>query len=283
MTHSGNHFHNFDKVCLKQWALYINKDFPKTSIEALLPASEQFDGVRGPFVEVPSSRFARVFKCSIGFRGRCHNLYIKQYFCRSAWDFIKHLVRPSRAKRAFKASILLDENGLGTTGVIAMGERRYGPFCGANFLITRELGDAKEIYTCFRNNWPGRSVNELRDKRRFIKALGETIGQMHSAGIFHGDMRAGNVFAKKSADTWQFFFLDNERTRKFRRLPGRLRLKNLVQINMLQARTISNTDRMRFLKSYIEFDAGIRRKYKELAGKVIAKTRKRLQDSPPAG
>lgn len=283
MAHSGNHFHNFDKVCLKQWTLYINKDFPKTSIEALLPASEQFDGVRGPFAEVPSSRFARVFKCSIGFRGRCHNLYIKQYFCRSAWDFIKHLVRPSRAKRAFKASILLDENGFGTTGVIAMGERRYGPFCGANFLITRELGDAKEIYTSFRNNWPGRSVDELRDKRRFIKALGETIGRMHRAGIFHGDMRAGNVFAKKSVDTWQFFFLDNERTRKFRRLRWHLRLKNLVQINMLQAQTISNTDRMRFLKSYIEFDAGIRCKYKELAGKVIAKTRKRLQDSPPAG
>ncbi|MHC4640884.1 MAG: lipopolysaccharide kinase InaA family protein [Planctomycetota bacterium] len=283
MAHTADHICNFDKIRLKPWTLYVNKDFPGISMAPLLPLSEQLDGVRGPFIEVRSSRFARVFKCSVGFAGRCHNLYLKQYLYRSIWDFIKHLFRDSRAKRAFTASLTLAEKGFCAPQVIAAGQRKYGPFCTANFLITRALDDARDIYTCFDNNWLKQSPDVLRDKRRFIKALGETIGRMHSAGIFHGDMRAGNVFAKKSGRNWQFFFLDNERTKRFRRLPQRLRLKNLVQINMLLAKSITNTDRMRFFDSYIEQDTSIKHKYKNLAEKIIARTRKRLGLPPPAG
>jgi len=283
MAHPANHIRDFDKIRLKPWTLYVNKDFPGISMADLLPLSEQYDGVRGPFVEVRSSKFARVFKCSVGFVGCCHNFYLKQYLYRSTWDFIKHLFRRSRAKRAFAASLVLAEKGFCVPQIVAVGQRRYGPFCAANFLITRALEDARDVYTCFDNNWTEQSPDVLRDKRRFIKALGETIGRMHRAGIFHGDMRAGNVFAKKSKGNWQFFFLDNERTKRFRCLPQRLRLKNLVQINMLRAKAIGNTDRMRFFASYIGQDTSIEHKYKKLAEKIIAKTRQRLGLSGPAG
>jgi hypothetical protein len=59
-------------------------------------------------------------------------------------------------------------------------------------------------------------------------------------------------------------------------LPNRLRLKNLVQVNMSQD-GVSNTDRMRFFGSYLSEDTAIMPNSKILAQKVTARTSKRLK------
>jgi serine/threonine protein kinase len=281
MAVSTNHT-RFEKIRIGGWTMYVSSDFPKSSIHSLREPADQVDGVRGPFNKVDASEYARVFKCSVVFGGRCRNLYVKQFLFRSTWDFVKHIFRPSRAKRAFSGSIMLAENGFYVPQTVALGERRFGPLCTSNFLITRELAGADNLYDRFDGNWRGQSPQVLRDKRRFIKALGQTVGCMHREGIFHGDLRAGNIFTKSSNDTWQFFFLDNERTGKFMLLPRRLRLKNLVQVNMLQSENISNTDRMRFFEAYLEQNGHLGSKWKDLARRIIVKTHRRLRLSPPA-
>jgi hypothetical protein len=279
MTGTGNHI-SFEKAVIKGWTLYVSADFGKLPIcEPGGSNEEQFDGVRGPFDEVDASKFARVFKCPVGFFGRIENLYLKHFFYRSWWDFAKHLFRPSRAKRAFTASVMLAKEGFCVPEVVAVGERRYAGMCSSNFLITREVADARNLYEWFEGNWHEQSPQVLRDKRRFIRALGETVGRLHGACIFHGDLRAGNIFASKAEGSWQFFFLDNERTRKFRLLPGRLRRKNLVQVNMLLGENITATDRMRFAKAYLEQNGYLQDKWKGLAKRVITKTRYRLSKS----
>jgi len=64
---------------------------------------------------------------------------------------------------------------------------------------------------------------------------------MHAGGIFHGDLSIGNVLVVREEQKWRFFFIGNERTKKFYRLHARLRLKNLVQINMFRY-GINNTE-----------------------------------------
>jgi hypothetical protein len=108
---------------------------------------------------------------------------------------------------------------------------------------------------------------------------------MHADGIFHGDLRPGNVLAWKEMDStgspqgdnWHFFFLDNERTKKFRKLPERLRLKNLVQINMFEPGEVSNTDRMRFFKEYWARNKESGLEKAALIKSVLNKTRRRLR------
>jgi hypothetical protein len=99
---------------------------------------------------------------------------------------------------------------------------------------------------------------------------------MHAKGIFHGDLRLGNILARQEKNRWRFFFLDNERTRKFYRLPARLRLKNLVQVNMPPPAYMSNTDRMRFFKEYWAQNEKAKIKKADLITKVLKKTRRRL-------
>jgi len=275
MSRRAHHI-RFEKTRVSGWTLRVSSDFGKPSVHSLWPPGEQIDGVRGPFDEVPASEFACVFKCSVGFGSRCQKLYLKQFFFRSTWDFMKHLFRPSRARRAFWGSLMLTEHGFCVPEIVAVGERRYGPVCMSNFLITCELDGAEDLYACFDGKWQGSSPDALGGKRRLIRALGEIVGRMHGAGIFHGDLRAGNIFVKSAEATWQFFFLDNERTRKFNLLPERLRLKNLVQVNMLQSEIITLTDRMRFFKAYLEQSGRLRGRWKDLARRIVVKTRRRL-------
>jgi tRNA A-37 threonylcarbamoyl transferase component Bud32 len=260
----------FDKVRMLKWSMYINAAFPSREIEALV-APEDFNGVRGPFEEVTASKFARVYKGAISFKGRIANLYVKHYLYRSAVDFLKHLFRPSRAMRSLKASQMLAAENLLSPEVIAMGQRRFGTIVTKSFLITRSVENAPTLTTWIANN------TELKTKRKFIRLLGETIGKMHAANISHGDLRTGNVLAKENDGDWDFYFLDNERTVKYKTLPDKLRHKNLVQLNMLRDKNITNTDRARFYKSYAKKNEGTIQNPKDLAKKVITRTKERLK------
>jgi len=141
--------------------------------------------------------------------------------------------------------------------------------------LTSEVEDAQKLSILLSNRCQNLTKEALRDKRRLIKAFGQTIGKMHTAGVFHGDLRLGNILAKRDEAGWQFFFLDNERTQKFSKLPGKLRLKNLVQVNMFR-KGISNTDRSRFLNAYLEENPIIVPARKSLVQKITAKTNRRL-------
>jgi serine/threonine protein kinase len=276
------------KVKVSGWDIWLNSDFPRSFAAELIPEGDKFNGVRGPFERIKASKYARVFRCEINFHSRRHKLYFKQYLYRSAVDFVKHLFKPSRAARAMKAAALLLQYDLHTPDVIAMGELRLGPVALKTFLITREVENTKPVYEIIAENFKDSGCDAVRVKRGFLKALGETIGRMHSAGIFHGDLRAGNVLVRRQGAEWEFFFLDNERTRQFKTkgsgaffLPDRLRLKNLTQINMLPNTTLSLTDRMRFYRGYLRQNPNLVGREKHFAHAIAANTRRRLAGKMP--
>jgi serine/threonine protein kinase len=261
----------FDKIYGGGCTLHIHRNFRNDTFEQALLDSGKALEERYQLTMVPSSKFARVYKFTVRFDSGDKVVYFKQYLCRSVWDFIKGLVRANRAERAFKASEMLGENGFDTPAIIAMGEPGNGPLSAANFLVTLEIEDAKQIHQFISDG-----SLETRGRRELIRALGRTIGKMHAKGIFHGDLRLGNILARQEKDRWRFFFLDNERTRKFYRLPGRLRLKNLVQVNMFPPASISNTDRMRFFREYGAQNEKSKINKSALIKKVLKKTNQRL-------
>ena len=267
----------FEKIRLKNCLLYIHKNFRSSNFEQALLAGEEQLQACYRLTAIQSSKFARVYKFVVRFDDVDKGVYFKRYLSRSVGDFIKHLVLAGRARRAFKAAGMLVENGFDTPVIIAIGQFQSSFFNKEDFLVTLEVQNAKQIYQLISES-PGSSTDEqLRGKRKLIREFGQTIGAMHARGIFHGDLRLGNVLAKKENGNWRFFFLDNERTRKFRRLPARLRLKNLVQVNMFRSDAITNTDRMRFFTDYLAENPLIDGRRNEWAKKIIAKTSRRLR------
>jgi hypothetical protein len=155
--------------------------------------------------------------------------------------------------------------------IAATGELKFMGCVLKSFSITHELSGAESLYA-FADKEMGR-----KERRDFVCSLGETIGRMHRAGISHGDLRPGNVFAGESNAGWEFYFLDNERTVGYRQLPMKLRIKNLVQINMISGDWLSNTDRMRFFKAYVLMNDLVADSWKELARVVSTRTAERLR------
>lgn len=252
--------------------IWLNKDIIGKPLEEAIKKGFNSPDKNCRLDKVPSSKFADVYRFSDN-NGSVY--YFKQYRCRSAWDVIKHLFRPSRAQRSLIAAGILAENGFSSPDIIAMGFRNRILKAG-NFLITRQVENSSSVESFFKERY-AKLTCTISEKRNFIKMFGHFVGRLHSKNISHGDLRLSNVLVVRSSDSdFEFFLLDNERTIRYSRLPGRLRLKNLVQVNMFQSQYISRTDRLRFLKSYLSENHGLISKWKRLAIKVHDKTHARL-------
>ncbi|UCC21668.1 MAG: hypothetical protein JSW23_07600 [Planctomycetota bacterium] len=267
---------DFEEIRVSDWTIHVRKDFPRRDIANLILSNGPSAEGQGRFARVRSSDYTRVYRCGVTFDGVEHELYLKRYLYHSVWDFAKRLFRLSRANCAFKASLMLERSGFDTPCVVGLFERCVGPFRTDNLLLTKEVTDSMKLGAYLSQFCNHAGKQRLREKRRLITSFVETVGRMHAEGIFHGDLGQGNVLVQEEGSGWRFFFIDNERTKKFRRLPAGMRLKNLVQINMFR-RGISNTDRMRFFKSYLRENPHLESRCSEWAQKVITKTNRRLQ------
>ena len=266
---------SFDKIRRNNCTLFFNKPFRNSKLEEALSGGESTLQEHYDLTDVFSSDASRVHKFIANFNGVERGIYFKQYLFRSTWDFIKHLFRSSRARRAFEATLMLQKHGFESPAVVAMGEFKSG-FNRENFLLTLEAKDTKPIYQFLPKSLENLDKEQLQSKRELIRAFGRTVGRMHAKGIFHGDLKMVNVLAQQEEGIWRFFFIDNERTKKFSRLPSCLRLKNLVQLNMAMD-GISRTDRMRFFKSYLQENPLIVNKKGDWAKNVNKKTNYRLK------
>lgn len=224
---------------------------------------------------VPSATSSRVCRFRATFDQIESTLFLKEYLPRSAFDALKHLFRPARAVRAVRASEMLKRHGFDVAEIVMMGTTRTGVLKDRSLLATVEIANARAVYDILIEESKASENHSRGEKRQLLRQLGDTIGRMHQNNIVHGDLRPRNVLARKSDGSWEFFFLDNERTRKLPYLPARLRLKNLVQINMLP-RTVSRTERMRFFQSYILANPSVCAASKAWAERIMARTRRRF-------
>jgi tRNA A-37 threonylcarbamoyl transferase component Bud32 len=240
---------------------------PTVNLEpALLREPAHFGAER-----VTSSPGARVWRLTLPSDPSIGRVYLKEYVTRSWLDRIKDLVRPSRARRAMRGAQWLAQAGLKTPRIVAA--PALGHRC---FLVTVEVADAHAAYEYFRAGRPAHASSTLRERRRLLRQLGHEIGRMHQAGIVHGDLRAGNILVRRGDPGWDFFFIDNERTRKWPWIPRRWRLKNLVQLNMLP-NEITNTDRLRFFDAYMQHNPSVRLDCSGWARDVMATTHRRFR------
>jgi tRNA A-37 threonylcarbamoyl transferase component Bud32 len=264
MKNETNNLKDYVKVSKDGWTGTVHQAFRDVPLETLVDENAT-DDRRSSFVKVTSSDTAEVYRYEITVGDQKYPLYLKKYPHRSLLDAVKHLFRPSRAKRAFEAGIMLEQYGLHTPQIVAFLQKKDKGLCTEDILITREMDDATAIQHLLGQN----TFDAEREKRSLIIQLGKTIGRMHAAGICHGDLRGGNVFASHTADGWRFILIDNERTVKYPVLPLWLRRKNLVQLNIHRSH-ISRTDRLRFLQAYCQ-TAGISPEQSKRLARIVSK------------
>jgi tRNA A-37 threonylcarbamoyl transferase component Bud32 len=253
----------FQKIKISGWQFEISDDFPAGFPPGITDTFR--DGQRSSFTKLPSSKFANVFKFNLLFKGKVHNLIIKQYLNRSPLDILKNLLLSCRSYRAFKADLMLKQHDFAVPDVVAVGKKTFAGIPIRNFIITREISDSMPLHEILETN--------PSQRQQIFTQFGQMVGSMHARNIFHGDLRFGNILVKQEKDKFIFFLLDNERTKKLKRLPHRLRLKNLVQI-CLSSTNASDSERACFLDAYLS-QQNIRLDREKLSAQITARVKKR--------
>ncbi len=222
---------------------------------------------------VRSSKHACVWKL----KAEKEPLSAKFFYARGVRD--KLVLRTSRAKRALTGNMILMQHGFLVPAIVAQGDVIQGLNVVENFFVTQWLEGCPDIETHMKNQFRPLIVGEaLRMKRNLIRYLGATIGKMHRTGIFHGDLRPGNILVKGTGAKPDLYFIDNERTKYFRRaIPDYFRRKNLVQLNMIGLSSITAGDRLRFMMSYITENPDLKSRASIWMRSVHLKTRKRYE------
>ncbi|MGR3219098.1 MAG: lipopolysaccharide kinase InaA family protein [Candidatus Anammoxibacter sp.] len=92
----------------------------------------------------------------------------------------------------------------------------------------------------------------IAGKRSFIKAFAGSFRNIHKEGIFHADLKAGNILVKEIGETkWEFVYLDLDRVSFKKSVTKHRIIKNLTQLNASLPNEFSFSDRMRFYKHYL--------------------------------
>jgi Lipopolysaccharide kinase (Kdo/WaaP) family len=174
-------------------------------------------------------------------------LYYKEFLPRSPVEALKARVRGSRATRARKNGDALLRAGIGAPVNVA-----WGKLPNASEYLFSEAVPGDDVTRWLRSVLVTRTGEQLLMRRRLLRDLGKFIGQVHAAGFIHGDLRPGNILAHWWGERFQFYLIDNERTVQYLPPPGKLLLKNLMQLNMLLPPDLSRRDRMRFFCAWRE-------------------------------
>ncbi len=216
---------------------------------------------------VNSSPIAVVFKGNLP--GDTQILYFKRFLMRDWCDVVKHVFRRSRAEREVNGIKLARSIGIKTPSPLCVIEERFLSQAIGSALISCAVLNVESLAECLKDASLTFSV-----KKELMESLGREVARWHNAGLCHGDMRSGNVLCRCDEAGIDFYWLDNERSRKVKSVKEQAR--NLMQLNMTRD-GVNLTDRMRFWRAYVA-EAGYDREQADKMLKIVIEwTRKRWQ------
>ncbi len=199
--------------------------------------------------------------------------YYKEYLSRSSVESLKSLFSGSRCERARLQGDILRQNGFDTPVCYCWGRTKQ-----RHFMVTEgidAIGMGEFIYKRWR---PPLDKKKIGAKRVIIEKLGSTIGRLHKAGIFHGDLRLNNILVRHTYGEVAFHFIDNERNCRYKKIPKRLIAKNLMQLNLIFPKFVTRQDRLRFYKTYNNvYERFSRAEQIALMQRIQSRTLKRLK------
>ncbi len=192
---------------------------------------------------------------------RKRQIYYKQYLARSPAVKLRSRVRGSPATRA-----RVNADALLLVGIDAPHSVLWGKLPdGGEYLYTVEApGEGVDCW--LRDTAATGDPEQLRLRRQLLQELGTFIGRVHATGFVHGILTPDNILAVRLTDGFRFTLLNNEHNRRRTPTPGRLLLRNLIQLNTLPLDVVGRTDRMRFFRAW-------RRQMRELSpveAKILA-------------
>jgi tRNA A-37 threonylcarbamoyl transferase component Bud32 len=176
---------------------------------------------------------------------------IKRYENKHLLNRLKTLFMPSKALQELKAALGIDQRGIPTPLPVAVGERITGKMVKESFVVLSQLKACQALNTYFLIGYPEeKSLHNLFERRKIIKALGEVARKAHQGGVLQSDFSLNNFLLTKEAHGGITIYLsDFEKITLKDTLSFDQKVTCLAKLNRI-GREISLADRWRFLQSY---------------------------------
>ncbi|MBN2461543.1 MAG: hypothetical protein JXB60_08045 [Candidatus Cloacimonetes bacterium] len=216
-------------------------------------------------------------------------IYIKHYCIRSIKMMIQTFFHLHKAQKSWRIAQILLARGILTPQPISLMNRWTSWHSREYILITEGIADSVSLRECgklllseqekmFPSTFYNQGINRIMLKRKLIRSVAEFLANLHLAGIYHGDLTANNILLECQNEQWCVYLIDLDSVRSTRRISDRRRIKNLDELgrNFLDLKMLSTSDRVRFLKYYLNIYTGETRTFHELFYEILNRTRFRL-------
>jgi hypothetical protein len=196
----------------------------------------------------------KVARINVKIAGDAKTIYLKRYNAFS-WRYrFGSLFQSSGAVRSLNGAAILAESGVRTARPLAAVDSRSWGMLNRSFFLSEEIEDGKTADAYWQDELvPVSGKKGLLRRDRFLRGLGSLFRSLHQQNVYHNDLKDANILVRRdsSGDAENFYLLDLEGIRRYRRLNRRRRVKNLVQLNRTLGQYLRMTDKLRFLAGYL--------------------------------
>ena len=178
-------------------------------------------------------------------------------------DFFWDGMRPVRELTVCEAA---SQGGIKTTEIIAIVKNKtFGPLYKFR-LVTKEITESIDLIELLLHSGKNRLYKQ---KRQIIIKLAKAVNDMHDVGIFHADLHLKNILVQSGVGGGvNVFIIDLDKSKQYEKISFQRRMKNIMRLDRSVVKMrrknrdvfgkkfpVSKTDRVRFLKKYIELNS----------------------------
>lgn len=224
-------------------------------------------------------RKIRVVRLSVRLGQRRRVVYVKQFNALSLRHRLASLFGASPARRALLGARALMQAGFSTARPIAALDHRRWSLLIKSFYLTEEIAGAKTVLDHWREDLRPLAGRQGRLKRRAILwELAQLFKSLHAKRIYHNDLKASNILARRSGRTAEgiFSLIDLQGVRKCRYLSRRRRVKNLAQLHRTLGDELRRSEKLYFLKTYLGEEPFARKRTRHFIRAVLKETARQV-------
>lgn len=201
-------------------------------------------------------------------------LVVKETKVRGALDLWKNAIRRPRAMDSWAGGNWLWHLDIDCAEPRALVVRGGWPLRRESWIVMEDASEGGERFDLRSLRlWGSGPLDPAarRAKRDEVAGLGAFVGDLHARGVYHGDLKAVNVFVRRKDGADSFCLVDYDRLQvSCVPVAARRRWKNLAQLAASVGTYFSRADRLRFYGAYAGKVAGAWEERKRMAAEVAA-------------
>ena len=206
-------------------------------------------GIRGKIIAESKWRWAGLFSLPGG-----EGVFLKRDRTKGWMELLKYLVFPSKGRKEWFIAYQLGKRNLNIPRPMGWMERIHRGWVKESYYLSEAIKSGVSLA----------EVADILKDEKVSTELVKTVIRMHSSGLLHQDLHAGNFLW----DGESFFLIDLHRARLLRSLSLNQRLWNLSHLFHSLRSIWGEKEHWRFFDQYFEGDSISSQKKKEFLMKI---------------